>query len=69
MLAAETCEITPGLGTVTEAIARKYGGENWKTSYEHIANTPDRVVVSYKPTRVLTWSSSGDRRVHVQKNR
>ena len=69
MLAAETCEITPGLGTVTEKIARKYGGDNWESSYEHIANTPDRVVVSYKPTRVLTWSSSADRRVHVQKNR
>ena len=69
VLAAETCTITPGLGTVTETIARKYGGENWETSYEHIANTPDRVVVSYKPTRILTWSSSADRREHVQKNR
>ncbi|MCY3881579.1 MAG: PPOX class F420-dependent oxidoreductase [Dehalococcoidia bacterium] len=69
VLGAESCTITPGLGTVTETIARKYGGENWETSYEHIANTPDRVVVSYKPTRILTWSSSADRREHVQKHR
>ncbi len=69
VLRGDSVTIEPGLGTVTEAIARKYGGENWQTSYEHIANTPDRVVVSYKPTRILTWSSSTDRREHVQKNR
>ena len=69
VLRGDAVTIEPGLGTVTEKIARKYGGENWQTSFEHIANTPDRVVVSYKPTRILTWSSSADRRVHVQKNR
>ena len=69
VLGAESVEITPGLGTVTEAIARKYGGASWETSYEHIANTPERVVVSFRPTRILTWSSSADRREHVQKHR
>tara|TARA_Y100000588_G_scaffold379915_1_gene462907 strand:- start:506 stop:943 length:438 start_codon:yes stop_codon:yes gene_type:complete len=69
VLGADSVEITLGLGTVTERIARKYGGKNWESSYEHIANTPERVVVSFKPTRILTWSSSGDRREHVQKNR
>ena len=68
VLAAESCTITPGLGTVTETIARKYGGDNWESSYEHIANTPERVVVSCADPRP-DLELSADRRVHVQKNR
>jgi hypothetical protein len=68
VLAGEDTVVVPGLGgNMTEQIARKYGGDNWESSYDHIANTPDRVIVSYTPTRVLTWNDSGDRREYVQK--
>ena len=69
VLRANSVTITPGLGTVTEKIARKYGGDDWQARYESIANTPDRIVVSFRPDRILTWSSSADRREHVQKYR
>ena len=68
VLAGEDAVVTPGLGgDMTERIAKKYGGDNWESSYDHIANTPDRVIVSYTPTRILTWKASGDRREYVQK--
>ena len=69
VLRGDSVNIMPGLGTVTETIARKYGSDHWESTYESIANTPDRVVISFKPTRILSWKSATDRRKHVQKHR
>jgi PPOX class probable F420-dependent enzyme len=61
----EVHSIEDGLGTVTERIAQKYtpGG----SGYESIANTPGRVVVAFRPSRILSWRDAADRREHVQR--
>jgi PPOX class probable F420-dependent enzyme len=63
----EVRSIEEGLGTVTERIARKYSPDG--NAYESIANTPGRVVVAFRPSRILTWRDAADRREHVQKYR
>jgi PPOX class probable F420-dependent enzyme len=63
----EVQSIEEGLGTVTERIARKYSPDG--SAYESIANTPGRVVVAFRPSRILTWRDAADRREHVQKYR
>ena len=59
--------IEEGLGTVTERIASKYDPSGG--AYPSIANTPSRVVIAFRPSRVLTWRDSADRRENVQKYR
>jgi PPOX class probable F420-dependent enzyme len=63
----EVHSIEEGLGTVTECIALKYAPDG--SAYDSIANTPGRVVVAFRPSRILTWRDSADRREHVQKYR
>ena len=66
-LRGEVHAIEEGLGTVTERIALKYHPDG--SAYPSIANTPGRVVVAFRPSRILSWLDAADRREHVQKYR